>query len=88
MRQVVSYKRLKTIEIINRQAQKMVTVAYRRFQLLGFDWENFGFFDGRSLMGGIHSRFLFIVVVRWLMLWAPFFSAASDRGEERSNRCG
>ena len=27
-------------------------VVYKRFQQLGFDWENFGFFDGRSLMGG------------------------------------
>ena len=30
MHQVVAYKRLKTMEIINRQAQKVVTVAYRR----------------------------------------------------------
>ena len=30
MHQVVAYKRLKTMEIINRQAQKVVTIAYRR----------------------------------------------------------
>ena len=31
-------------------------VVYKRFQLLGFDWEKFGFFDGRSLMGGGRIR--------------------------------
>ena len=30
MHQVIAYKRLKTMEIINRQAQKVVTIAYRR----------------------------------------------------------
>ena len=31
MRQVVGYKRLKTMKIINLQAQKVVAVAYRRW---------------------------------------------------------
>ena len=31
MRQVVAYKRLKTIKVINLQAQKVVAVAYRRW---------------------------------------------------------
>ena len=31
MREVVAYKRLKTTKIINRQAQKLVAVAYRRW---------------------------------------------------------
>ena len=31
MRQVVAYKRLKQWKIINRQAQKVVAVAYRRW---------------------------------------------------------
>ena len=31
IREVVAYKRLKTTKIINRQAQKLVAVAYRRW---------------------------------------------------------
>ena len=31
MHQVVAYKSLKTIELINHQAQKVVAVAYRRW---------------------------------------------------------
>ena len=31
MRQVVAYKRLKTIKVINLQAQKVVAVTYRRW---------------------------------------------------------
>ena len=62
MRQVVAYKRLKTME--NHQPSGPKTdhgrlrkvVVYNRFQLLGFSWENFGVFDGRSLMGGGRIR--------------------------------
>ena len=56
MRQVVAYKGLKEWKISNRQAQKVVVVAYRvvdysRFQLWGFEKESFGVLDWRSLMG-------------------------------------
>ena len=64
MRQVVAYKRLKTME--NHQPsgpkngrgrlQEVGVFFYKRFQLWGFYWENFGFFDGRSLMGGGRIR--------------------------------
>ena len=55
MRQVVAYKRLKTMGNHQPSGPKsgrgrlQEIVVYKRFQLWGFDWENFGFFDGLSL---------------------------------------
>ena len=53
MRQLVAYKGLKTMENINRQAQKMVLVAYGRWSFTrGSNCKALtGFFDWRSLMG-------------------------------------
>ena len=62
MRQVVAHKRLKTMENHQPSGPKsghgrlQEVVVYKRLQLLGFCWENFGVFDGRSLMGGGRIR--------------------------------
>ena len=58
MRQVVAYKGLKTMENINRQAPKMVLVAYGRWSFTrGSNCKALtGFFDWRSLMGGGRLR--------------------------------
>ena len=56
MRQVVAYKRLKQWKIINRQAQKVVAVAYSRWSFTRGSncnqlWlENFGVLDRWSVM--------------------------------------
>ena len=57
MRQVVAYKRLKiTLRPKNGRGRLQEVVVYKRFQLLGFNWENFALYDGRSLMGGGRMR--------------------------------
>ena len=44
MRQVVAYKRLKiTLRPKNGRGRLQEVVVYKRFQLLGFNWENFCF---------------------------------------------
>ena len=60
MRQVVAYKQWKNI---NRQTQKVVAVAYRRWSFTRGSnckaltaWESFGVLDWRSLMGGGRLR--------------------------------
>ena len=60
MRQVVIYKRLKTMENINHKAQKLVMVAYRVWSFTrgsnckALTGKILVFLDWQSLMGGGH----------------------------------
>ena len=54
MWQVVAYKRLKTMEIINRRAQKVVAVPYRRWAFTRSS--NFKALTGKILVFWIAGR--------------------------------
>ena len=54
MCQLVAYNRLKTVKKIG-SPQKVVAVAYKRFQLQAFAWERFGVLRRWSLTRGGHT---------------------------------
>jgi len=63
MRQVVAYKRLKTKKIINRQAQKKLAVAYRRWSFTRRS--NCKALTGKILVLWIGGRLWEVVAYEW-----------------------
>ena len=73
MRQVVVYKSLKTMESINRRAQKLVVVAYRRLSFTS--GSNCKALTGKILVFWIGDSRLWEVVTykRWLHMEVQLF---------------